>query len=68
MKKISRTLILLVGITANLVLACSGPEDKSSKEPYPASDTLHEMESKNDADTVPSSLGGRSNGIDQATE
>lgn len=52
MKKINRTLLLLAGIAANVLLACGSSEDKASKEPYSGYDTLQPVEQKNDGDTL----------------
>jgi len=61
MKKINRTLLLLAGITANVLLACGSSEDKASREPYSGNDTARPVEYKNDGDTL-------SSGLDTATD
>lgn len=57
MKKINRTLLLLVGITVNVLIACGSSDDQDAKEPYSSYDTTRPVEYKNDNDTLSSQPG-----------
>jgi hypothetical protein len=68
MKKINRTLLLLAGITANILLACSTGENENTKEPYSAKDTLHGTEHINTPDSISEDMSTPDNGIDKQTD
>lgn len=69
MKKINRTLLLLAGITANILLACNNnSENENTKEHYSAKDTLHNMEHINTPDSISEDMSTPDNSIDKHTD
>lgn len=52
MKALNRTLLLLAGIAANILIACGGEGAKDEKPPYVQTDTTRQPEYRNDSNSV----------------
>lgn len=68
MKTIQRSLLLLAGIAANILIACGGDGAKDDKAPYSTYDNTRPMEHKNAPDTAGINPGGRTTGFDQPAQ
>lgn len=64
MKKTSKTLLFLAGITANILLACGTDKNDGQKPPNDASDTMHKMEYVNKPDSAKETFATPDNAID----
>jgi hypothetical protein len=66
MKTLNKTLLLLAGIAANVLLACGTDKyDTDQKPPYAAEDTLHKTEYINTPDSAKETFGTPDNAIDK---